>query len=218
MPLAAQKIRLVMQMRNAGITDTDVLSAIERVPRELFVPAAFRDRAYENSALPIGAGQTISQPLVVARMTQALELGGRLKVLEIGTGSGYQSAVLATLCRRVYTIERDRELLRGAEERFKELGLHNVTSRRGDGSRGWVEQAPFRRIIVTAAAETIPEALAGQLAEDGIMVLPLGPHRGEQVLLRVRRRGGGLDYEELERVRFVPLVADERTAGRPGAA
>ena len=206
MATATHKARLVMELRNAGITDTKVLSAIERVPREMFVPAAFRDRAYDNSALPIGGGQTISQPLVVARMTQALEPDPRVKVLEIGTGSGYQAAVLATLARRVYTIERAPDLLRQAEARFAELGLHNVTSRRGDGSLGWPEQAPFRRIIVTAAAATVPQLLAEQLAEDGIMVLPLGPARGRQVLVRLRRRGGDLVREDLEEVRFVPLA------------
>ena len=218
MATATHKARLVMELRNAGITDTRVLSAIERVPREIFVPAAFRDRAYENSALPIGGGQTISQPLVVARMTQALEPEPRAKVLEVGTGSGYQAAVLATLTRRVYTIERAPDLLREAEARFAEMGLHNVTSKRGDGSLGWPEQAPFRRIIVTAAAAAIPLALTGQLAEDGIMVLPLGPARGRQVLVRLRRRGDEIVREDLEEVRFVPLVAGPARPGRSGIA
>ncbi len=216
MATATHKARLVMELRNAGITDTEVLSALERVPREIFVPAPFRDRAYENSALPIGGGQSISQPLVVARMTQALELDRRTKVLEVGTGSGYQAAVLAALARRVYTIERAPGLLRQAEACFAELGLHNVTSRRGDGSLGWPEQAPFRRIIVTAAAATVPQSLADQLGEDGIMVLPLGPARGRQMLVRLRRHGGDLVREDLEEVRFVPLVAgppDPRAAG-----
>lgn len=218
MATSAHKVRLVMELRNAGITDTTVLSAIERVPRELFVPAAFRDRAYDDSALPIGGGQTISQPLVVARMTQALEPETRSKVLEVGTGSGYQAAVLAALARRVYTIERMPDLLREAEARFAEMGLHNVTSKRGDGSLGWPEQAPFRRIIVTAAATTIPHALTDQLAEDGIMVLPLGPARGRQVLVRLRRRGADLLREDIEEVRFVPLVSGPARPGQIGAA
>jgi len=213
MSIAARKIRLVMQMRNDGITDTAVLSAIERVPREAFVPDAFRDRAYANQALPIGAGQTISQPLVVARMTQALELDRRVKVLEVGTGSGYQAAILALLCRRVYSIERSAELLRQAEARFATLGLHNVTTRLADGAAGWPEQAPFRRILMTAAAPDLPAALMDQLSNDGILVAPVGPPHGEQMLVRVRRNGGALQREDLGPVRFVPLVA-----GRLGVA
>ena len=152
MTLAARKIRLIMRLRHAGIHDTHVLSAIERIPRELFVPASFQDQAYENRTLPIGHGQTLSQPFVVALMTQALRADRRTKVLEIGTGSGYQSAVLSRLCRRLYTIERFADLLQGAEQRFHGLRLHNITCRRGEGRRGWPEQAPFSRIIVTAAA------------------------------------------------------------------
>ena len=143
------KIRLIMELRSQGITDRDVLSAIERVPREMFVPRAFRARAHDNSALPIGQGQTISQPAVVGYMTTELELDKRMKVLEIGTGSGYQAAVLSGLCRRVYTIERLRSLLRGAEERFEKLRLPNITTKWDDGSKGWPEVAPFERIIVT---------------------------------------------------------------------
>ena len=157
MSLEARKIRLVMELRRQGVTDKAVLSAIERVPRELFVPATFHDQAYENTALPIGHGQTISQPAVVAYMTQALELGPRMKVLEVGTGCGYQAAVLARLCRRVYTVERHRELRREAEARFAELRIRNITSRWGDGTKGWTEQAPFDRIIVTAGAPQVPD-------------------------------------------------------------
>lgn len=217
--LEATRIRLVMELRREGITDTRVLSAIERIPREAFVPPAFHDRAYDNTALPIGEGQTISQPAVVAYMTQELKLGARMKVLEIGTGSGYQAAVLSKLCRRVYTIERHRALLAEAEERFKALRLHNITTRLGDGAKGWPEQAPLDRIIVTAAAEAIPEALVGQLAPGGIMVLPAGARPDEQRLLRVRRTEDGYDVDELWPVRFVPLVSDEpppRAARRKG--
>jgi protein-L-isoaspartate(D-aspartate) O-methyltransferase len=203
----ARKIRLIMELRQSGISDTRVLSAIERVPREHFVLANFSDQAYENTALPIDQGQTISQPYVVAFMTQALELGERMKVLEIGTGSGYQAAILAKLCRRVYTIERFRSLLRAAEERFRSLGLHNIVTRLGDGHLGWPEQAPFERIIVTAAAEEVPPALKEQLAPGGILVIPVGRSGWSQEILRIRRTEDGFDTEHLLPVRFVPLIA-----------
>ena len=204
-----KKIKLIMELRRAGVTDTRVLSAIERVPRDAFVPAPFIDQAWENLALPIDNGQTISQPVVVALMTQALDLDDRMKVLEIGTGSGYQAAVLAQLCRRVYSIERHKPLLRQAEERFKAMRLHNITTICGDGSRGWPEQAPFDRIIVTAAAVDVPPALGEQLAEGGIMVLPMGePGTSDQDVVRVHKeRGGRLHVEHLFPVRFVPLVS-----------
>jgi protein-L-isoaspartate(D-aspartate) O-methyltransferase len=199
-------LRLLMELRGAGISDARVLGAIERVPRDLFVPAAFRDQAYENVALPIGHGQTISQPLVVALMTEALEVGERHKVLEIGTGSGYQAAVLARLCRRVFTIERHRALLKEAEQRFAELKLRNITTRFGDGTKGWPEQAPFDRILVTAAAPDLPRKLLDSLAPDGILVAPVGEERRDQQLLRIRRKDGDTVTEELGGVRFVPLV------------
>jgi len=201
----ATKIRLIMELRREGISDTRVLAAVERTPRDAFVAAPFKDQAYENVALPISQGQTISQPLVVAYMTQALELGERMKALEIGTGSGYQAAVLARLCRRVYTIERYRSLLDEAEARFRELRLSNVTTRHGDGARGWPELAPFERIIVTAAAEEAPPALLEQLGEGGVMIVPLGA-RGEQRIVRLRRTAEGVAREDLLPVRFVPLV------------
>ena len=210
MTAEARKIRLLMALRRAGVTDHRVLGAIERVPREIFVPPAFQDQAYEDRALPIGMGQTISQPLVVAKMTQALELTDRHRVLEVGTGSGYQACVLARLCRRVYTIERHRPLLEEAERRFAELRLHNVTAKAGDGMRGWPELAPFERIIVTAAhtGTAPPEALAGQLAPGGVMVIPMGDQRRNQRVVRVRRTEAGLEQEDLWPVRFVPLVPD----------
>ncbi|CAA7623739.1 protein-L-isoaspartate(D-aspartate) O-methyltransferase [Magnetospirillum sp. UT-4] len=197
-------IRLLMELRRQGITDTRTLGAIERVPRELFVAEPFLDQAYENRALPIACGQTVSQPLVVAMMTQALEVTDRTKVLEIGTGSGYQAAVLAQVCRRVYTIERHKPLLQAAEERFRRLRIHNITAKLGDGSRGWPEQAPFERIMVTAAAHDIPPVLVEQLAIGGIMVLPVGEF--DQDLLKVTRTEAGIDIETLGGVRFVPLV------------
>ena len=203
----AKKLRLLMELRGLGISDARVLSAIERVPREAFVPAAFKDQAWENVALPIGHAQTISQPLVVALMTQALEVGDRHKVLEIGTGSGYQTAILARLCRRVFTMERHRPLLKEAEKRFAELKLHNVTTRFGDGTKGWPEQAPFDRIIVTAAAPELPANLRDSLAEGGILVAPVGEERRDQQLLRIRRENGAFITEDLGAVRFVPLVS-----------
>ena len=199
-------IRLIMDLRQAGVIDTSVLSAIERTPRLAFVPPAFADRAYDDTALPIGHGQTVSQPRIVGLMTQALEVGPRMKVLEVGTGSGYQAAVLARLCRRVYTVERHRELLAAAESRFAELRLHNVTTRRGDGNRGWPEQAPFQRILITAAAAEVPEVVAAQLAVGGILVAPVGKPGRAQVLARYRRGETGFECETLGEVRFVPLV------------
>lgn len=198
-----------MALRGAGVTDTKVLAAIERVPRELFVPEAFQDRAWEDVALPIDQGQTISQPLVVGLMTQALELQPRHLVLEVGTGSGYQAAVLARLCRRVFTIERLEPLLREAEARFRALDIGNITTRLGDGTRGWPEQAPFARILVTAAGgPEPPKDLTDQLAVGGVMLIPLGDdHRGQRVV-RFRRSEAGLIREDLWPVRFVPLLSD----------
>ena len=196
-----------MELRKQGVSDTNVLSAMERVPRHLFVPEAFQDQAYENIALPIGAGQTISQPQIVAEMTAALELGPRLKVLEVGTGSGYQAAVLAHLCRRLYTIERSSKLLNDAERIFRDLRLNNITTRHGDGGDGWLGQAPFERIIVTAAAPDVPPVLLDQLALDGVMILPVGETADTQQLLKCRRTEQGVDFESLWPVRFVPLVA-----------
>jgi protein-L-isoaspartate(D-aspartate) O-methyltransferase len=208
---ASRKIRLIMELRRGGIADTAILSAIERIPREAFTPDSFRHQAYENMAIPIGQGQTLSQPQVVARMTQALRTSRRMKVLEVGTGSGYQAAVLSRICRRVYTIERFKALLQAAEARFLELRLHNITARHGDGWKGWREQAPFERIIVTAAATSIPGTLVDQLAEGGIMVLPVGQSSRDQALLRLTRTPDGVTEEHLSEVRFVPLVA-----GMPG--
>lgn len=208
----ARKIRLLMELRRNGVIDTRVLSAVERVPREFFVPQPFLDRAYDNTALPIGHGQTVSQPMIVALMTQALAVKDKMKVLEIGTGSGYQTCVLARLCRRVYTIERHRPLLREAEARFHQLRIHNVTAIVGDGMRGWPDQAPFDRIIVTAAAEDVPSTLVDQLAVGGIMVLPVGKSgRPDQQVVRLTKTDDCLIPENLFPVRFVPLVA-----GLPG--
>ena len=215
MSTESRKIRLVMDLRNAGVTDTRVLSAIERIPREYFVEEAFLDQAYANQALPINCGQTISQPTVVGLMTQALEPGDRHKVLEVGTGSGYQAAILSKLVRRVYTVERYRDLLAAAEHRFKELKIHNITTMVSDGYKGWGAQAPFDRILVTAAARVVPPELVAQLSDDGgIMVLPVGDVAGlQQEVIRVRKDGKQFTSERLFPVRFVPLVqgvADEK--------
>lgn len=203
------RLRLIMQLRNNGIRDTAVLSAIEQVPRELFVGETFRDHAYDDTALPIAQGQTISQPTVVAAMTQALELTNRMRVLEIGTGSGYQAAVLSKLARRVYTIERHKELLAIAEERFRELGLTNIVTMRGDGSKGWPAAAPFERIIVTCAAAEIPQRYYDQLSPGGVMIVPVGENAGNQQLMKIRKASdGSISSEPLMDVRFVPLVSE----------
>ncbi len=201
------KIRLVMELRRSGVTDTRVLSAMERTPREAFCPPQFLDRAYEDTALPIEHGQTLSQPTVVGLMTQAIEVGARHKVLEVGTGSGYQASVLSLLCRRLYTIERHKPLLSDAEARFRELRINNIVTLHGDGWAGWPAQAPFDRIIVTAAPDEVPAALVDQLAVGGLLVLPVGREKREQRLLRLRKTEDGVATEELAAVRFVPMVS-----------
>ena len=200
-----EKARLIMTLRGMGVVEADVLSAMERVPRELFVPTALSQHAYENASLPIALEQTISQPYIVARMTAALELTGRERVLEIGTGSGYQAAILSFLCRRVYSIERLRPLLVEAENRFRKLRITNVTSKFGDGAKGWPEGAPFDRVILTCAPPEIPATLLNQLKTGGIMVAPEGRDR-EQSLVVIRRTEERFERRELLPVRFVPLV------------
>lgn len=215
MSLLARKIRLIMKLRKSGITDTAVLAAIERIPREAFIPPMFHDQAYEDIALPIDCGQTISQPLVVSYMTQELRVGDRHKVLEIGTGSGYQTCILSRLCRRVYSIERHRPLLAGAERMFGDLRVRNVTCKAADGMLGWREQAPFDRIIVTAAAAgDAPPALLEQLAPGGIMIIPMGRDKASQFVYRITRAADGYGYEQLMPVRFVPLLPDVARAGQ----
>jgi protein-L-isoaspartate(D-aspartate) O-methyltransferase len=206
MARAHEQIELIMQLRRRGIRDNKVLRAIELVPRELFVDPAFEDHAYKDIALPIECGQTISQPYVVAFMTEHLELDPRHKVLEIGTGSGYQAAVLSHLCRRVYTVERWRELQKAADRRFARLGITNVTTIIGDGWLGWPPQAPFDRIIVTAAAPEAPPALIDQLKVGGRMIIPLGKTRDTQQLVEIDKSEEGVMETALLPVRFVPLV------------
>lgn len=199
-------MRLMLSLRQAGVRDQRVMQAIEAVPREIFVDRAFQSRALEDIPLPIACGQTISQPSVVALMTEALNVTARCKVLEIGAGSGYHSAVLARLARRVYAIERHRPLALEARERIGRLGITNVTLRSGDGTRGWPEQAPFDRILATAAADDTPSVLLEQLRPGGIMVLPVGQNDEVQQLIRIEKTEDGLDYRELGEVLFVPLV------------
>jgi protein-L-isoaspartate(D-aspartate) O-methyltransferase len=204
-----RKIRLIMKLRNMGVQDTSVLSAIETTPRENFIPEALHDKAYEDMALPIGLGQTISQPFVVAVMSEALQLNDRDKVLEVGTGSGYQAVILAKICRRLYTIERHKPLLDIAQQHFADLKINNITAMAADGMKGWTQQKPFDKIIVTAAAfERPPDALFEQLKIGGIMIVPVGD-RVNQVLKRYEK----LDEDtysitDILPVKFVPLLPD----------
>ena len=195
---------LLNQLRAQGIRDEHVLDALARVPREKFVDEALQHKAWENVALPIGSGQTISQPYMVARMTELLELTPESRVLEIGTGTGYQTAILAHLVHHVCSVERIKSLQWHARRRLKQLDLHNISTRHGDGWQGWQARAPFDAIIVTAAPPEIPTALLSQLDDGGILVLPVGDE--QQVLKRVRRRGNEFIIDTVEAVRFVPLV------------
>ena len=203
---AEQKMQFMLTLRNRGVNDNRVLQAMEQVPRHLFVQGHFQPRAYDDMALPIQSGQTISQPSVVGKMTMALDVGPRHKVLEVGTGSGYQAAILSHLARRIYTVERHRPLARQATKLFESLDLVNVTVITGDGSRGLPDQAPFDRILLTAAAEDPPANLLAQLRMGGIMVLPVGQTDAVQSLIKVEKTENGFNYTELEPVRFVPLV------------
>jgi len=215
-----QAARLGLALRQAGISDPQVLAAMQKTPRNLFVSQAYQEQAWHDEALPIECQQAISQPSLVAYMSVALQVSKRDKVLEIGTGSGYQTAILAQLCRRVYSLERHRTLYKQAKARFRSLGLSNITGMLGDGLEGWPQQAPFDRIMVTAAAQTIPEALVNQLKIGGLMILPLVEKNPTQPiapkwdrayaiqkLVRVTKLEQGFDCEELIDVQFVPLVA-----------
>tara|TARA_B110000003_G_scaffold270441_1_gene302888 strand:- start:264 stop:908 length:645 start_codon:yes stop_codon:yes gene_type:complete len=203
---AERKMQFLFALRSKGVTDTRVLSAMEKIDRGLFVRGLFAERAYEDMPLPIACGQTISQPSVVGLMTQALDLSPRHKVLEVGTGSGYQAAVLSHLARRVYTVERHKTLVSEAKSLFEALDYSNIIPILSDGSRGLPDQAPFDRIIVTAAAEDPPSPLLAQLKEGGIMVVPVGQSDTVQNLIRVTRTKDGYHYDDLRAVRFVPLV------------
>ncbi|MQY41136.1 protein-L-isoaspartate(D-aspartate) O-methyltransferase [Epibacterium sp. SM1969] len=200
------QMQFLFALRSKGVTDQQVLGAMEAVDRGQFVRGLFADRAYEDMPLPISCGQTISQPSVVGLMTQALQVSARDTVLEVGTGSGYQAAILARLARRVYTIDRHARLVREARDVFEAQSIANLTSLVGDGSFGLPEQAPFDRIIVTAAAEDPPGPLLAQLKVGGIMVVPVGQSDHVQSLIRVHKTADGLEYDELREVRFVPLL------------
>lgn len=203
---AETKMQFLFALRSKGVTDTRVLTAMERVDRAAFVKGIFAERAYEDMPLPISCGQTISQPSIVGIMTQALKVSPRDKVLEVGTGSGYQAAILSHLARRVYTVDRYRRLVTQAQAIFTAQDITNITTFTGDGSHGFAEHAPFDRILLTAAAEDPPGPLLGQLRVGGIMVLPVGQSDTVQSLIRVTRLETGFDYEELRPVRFVPLL------------
>jgi protein-L-isoaspartate(D-aspartate) O-methyltransferase len=200
------RMQFMLTLRRRGIGDAAVLRAMDEVPREYFVEGHFLDSAYADQALPIACGQTISQPYVVAYMTEQLGVRADHRVLEVGTGSGYQAAVLSRLAGEVVTIERFRTLADAARTRLETLGYRNVEVRLGDGLAGAPDRAPFDRIIITAASEAVPEALVAQLAEDGVMVLPLGPHAGPQNLIRLTKTEGNIRRDELIAVRFVPLL------------
>ncbi|MGL4454803.1 MAG: protein-L-isoaspartate(D-aspartate) O-methyltransferase [Plesiomonas sp.] len=199
--------RLLINLKAQGIRDEQVLHALASVPRNRFIDEAFAHKAYDNTALPIGAGQTISQPYIVARMTELLGLQPHSRVLEIGTGSGYQTAILAHLVDRVCSVERIKTLQWQAKRRFKQLDLHNIATRHGDGWEGWPARAPFDAIIVTAAATAIPQALLEQLADGGVLVIPVGST--SQALQKITRIKTQYTIEQIEAVRFVPLVQGE---------
>ena len=203
---AQRQMQFLYALRSKGVTEARTLSAMERIDRALFVRGIFAERAYEDTPLPIACGQTISQPSVVGLMTQALAISPRDKVLEVGTGSGYQAAILSLLARRVYTVDRYKRLVAEARGVFDALKLTNITAFTADGSFGLPDQAPFDKIIVTAAAEDPPGPLLAQLRIGGIMVLPVGQSDTVQSLIRVNRTETGFEYDELRPVRFVPLV------------
>ena len=204
---ATLKMQFLFSLRKAGIVDKQVLDAMERVDRKNFVNGVFSEKAYEDTPLPIACGQTISQPTVVGLMTQALQVTSRDKVLEVGTGSGYQAAILSLLARRVYTIERHSLLVSSATKVFQKLNLSNITTILSDGGHGLEQQAPFDRIIVTAASDDPPASLLSQLKIGGIMIIPVGQSDNMQKLIKIAKTDGGYEYQDLQAVRFVPLVA-----------
>jgi protein-L-isoaspartate(D-aspartate) O-methyltransferase len=205
--LVDKKEALLIKLKEQGIIDEKVLKVIADIPREDFIPDFLRAQAYENAALPIENEQTISQPYIVAYMTQELQVNNSHKVLEIGTGSGYQAAVLSKLCKRLFTIERHMPLFKGAEEMFKKLRLYNITTLFGNGMKGWKEQQPFDRIMVTAAGEEIPDELLYQLKDGGMMIIPVGAQNETQHVVRITRQGDDFDVKTLLPVKFVPLLS-----------
>ena len=204
---ATLKMQFLFSLRKAGIVDRQVLQAMEKVDRKNFVNSVFSEKAYDDTPLPIACGQTISQPTVVGLMTQALKVTPRDKVLEVGTGSGYQAAILSLLARRVYTVERHSLLVHNAVKIFQKLNFNNITTLLADGGYGLEQQAPFDRIIVTAASEDPPASLLSQLKIGGIMIIPVGQSDNIQNLIKIVKTEGGYEYQDLQSVRFVPLVA-----------
>ena len=204
---ATLKMQFLFSLRKAGVVDKKVLDAMERIDRKNFVNSVFSEKAYDDTPLPIACGQTISQPTVVGLMTQALQVTSRDKVLEVGTGSGYQAAILSLLARRVYTIERHSLLVSNATKVFQKLNMSNITTILSDGGHGLEQQAPFDRIIVTAASDDPPASLLSQLKIGGIMIIPVGQSDNMQKLIKIAKTDGGYDYQDLQAVRFVPLVA-----------
>ena len=204
---ATLKMQFLFSLRKAGVVDKQVLDVMERVDRKNFVNGVFSEKAYDNTPLPIACGQTISQPTVVGLMTQALQVTSRDKVLEVGTGSGYQAAILSYLARRVYTVERHSLLVNNAAKVFQKLNISNITTILADGGYGLEQQAPFDRIIVTAASDDPPAALLSQLKIGGIMIIPVGQSDNMQNLIKIAKTDGGFEYQDLQPVRFVPLVA-----------
>tara|TARA_B100000989_G_scaffold260783_1_gene211500 strand:- start:1403 stop:2044 length:642 start_codon:yes stop_codon:yes gene_type:complete len=198
-------LNLLFELKKNGI-NKEVLKAIEYIPRNLFLEKSIKSKSFMNIALPIDCGQTISQPLVVATMTQELELHKNVRILEIGTGSGYQTAILSQLSRFIYTIERFRTLKIKAEKIFKFLNLNNIFTKHNDGGMGWPEQQPFDRILVTASAPEIPNPLLNQLSDDGIMIIPIGEENTDQMLIKIKKKNGNLEKKNLLKVRFVPLL------------
>ena len=201
--LDVRKIRLTLELRQSGIFDSKVISAIEKIPREIFIPNTFRHQAYENIALPIGEDQTISQPYIVALMTQALELKKNHKVLELGTGTGYQSSILSLLTRRVYTVERIRSLFIRSDKNFKKLKIYNIVTKHADGNLGWPEQIPFDRIIFTAATKKISNLMFDHIKNNGIIVAPI-INKNNQVLKKFIKKNTKIVEEEIANVMFVP--------------
>lgn len=203
--------KLILELANSGINDLKVLKCIEEIPRSIFIESSIKSKSNLNVALPIECGQTISQPLVVAFMSQSLDLNKKIRVLEIGTGSGYQTLILSKLARFVYTIERHETLKKIAEKKFKDLGFKNIFCKHADGGLGWKDQAPFDRIIVTAAAPEIPMTLLKQLNNNGIMIIPIGEDNNDQTLTLVRKNNEGYVFKSsLMKVRFVPLLEGKK--------
>ena len=203
-----RKIRLILELRESGISNSNVLSALEIIPREKFIPLNYRNQAYENIALPIGDNQTISQPYVVAKMTELLEPEKSSIVMEVGTGSGYQTAVLSHLFKRIYTIERHKKLIDKAENTLNNLKINNIVYYHGDGTKGWPAKFNFKRIIITAVSKKVPKKILSQLSNNGILILPL-IYNQNQYITKITKKNEKFSYKKYWKVRFVPLISDK---------